>query len=177
MVDTANVSTELDKALPADDPTRQLAEKTATKFDIKDILLKGYGEQTFSITPDIKVTMRTISSGVVDALLACLEDERANTMLAVRFEELLRQHYVTASLQALGDRPLTPDLDALVRKGESLDTLKKSIKDKLNLIRPLSWSLVALLYAHYLLFEERFKEFLRSTGVNDFLATQPSSAN
>lgn len=144
--------------LPPNDPSRVLAEKTRSALSFQMLLLRRYLEQTFKVNPQLSVTFRSLSSGLVEFIFTQLSKTHGSGWASI-FDEALRNYYVAATLQRLGDNPIGADLDEALLAGEARAI--EVMTERLQYVRGLPSNLVYLLYAHYVLFSNRVDAFIR----------------
>lgn len=147
--------------LPATDHSRILAEKTASPLSYQTLLLKRYLEQSFSINKHIAVTFRSLSAGMVEFLFLRLSESHGSVWSSI-FDEALRIRYVAAALQKIGDNAIGDDLDAALLK--SSDDAAKVLEARVKYVQSLPSNMVYLLYAHYMLFNQRVDKFIKGDG-------------
>lgn len=144
--------------LEPDDPSRVLAESSATELSYEDLLLKRYLEQTFNIHPKIKLTMRSVSAGAAELIIRKLSNRYGREWVAV-FDEISRIYYVAASMQEMNEQPTGPDFDAALMEDE--DKAMAILDERAKTVKQLPHPLTSLIYAHYVLFNLRVENFIK----------------
>lgn len=152
------------EALPKSDPSRKLAEKTATELSFEEFIMSKKAQQSFDVRKGLSVTMSTLSSDAMQFLGSQLYETHSNEFSAV-FDEISRRYHVAACVVSLNDNTIGPDIDQALKK--STEDAERALKSRLDYIGAFPNQVVNLLFAHFLLFSGRVDNMIRGVDIKN----------